>query len=656
MQGMQPDDLYELTAVGEVRVSPDGRTIAFAVTSFDRDANDYRSRIWVTGADGGQEPRPLTEGERRENHPRWSPDGAQVAYACRAETPERSQLCVVPAGGGGALVLAELPEDVEDLAWSPGGDRLAFVTRVRDERRYSKEKPKDQPPRRIDRLVVRVDSVGWTMDRPRHLFVVEANGSAPPRALTEGEWDDAALAWSPAGYELAFTSARHGSWDCDLARDIFVVAAAGGEPRRVTETGPEYAAVTWSADGSMLAFAVDPEPLNAPRHARIGVVATDGTGTRLLTAGLDRHAFPYPPGRGPLWVGDDLYFRVEDGGNVHLCRVATDGARAPEQLVGGERQIGDFDHAGGTLAFSATGPTHLAELFVVADGEERRLTDVGRAFRQGRSLMEPQAFTAVSHDGTEVPAWIMRPAPSAPGQRHPVLLVIHGGPFTQYGARFFDEFQVFAGAGYAVLYANPRGSSGYSEAWGRAIRGPKAAEPGSGWGGVDYEDLMAVVDDALRRFDDLDGERMGVLGGSYGGYMTTWIAAHTSRFRAACSERACNNLLTMSYTSDYGPFMSGYLGVTHLEDAAEYLRQSPMTYVKNISTPMLILHSEDDLRCPIEQAEQLYVALKLLGREVEFVRFPGESHELSRSGAPAHRVERFRIILDWFDRHLKVGD
>jgi dipeptidyl aminopeptidase/acylaminoacyl peptidase len=236
-----------------------------------------------------------------------------------------------------------------------------------------------------------------------------------------------------------------------------------------------------------------------------------------------------------------------------------------------------------------------------------------------------------------------------------MLLNIHGGPFSQYGSRFFDEFQLQTGAGYVVVFANPRGSSGYSEAWGRAIRGVRAeVDPGSGWGGVDYQDLMAVVDEAIARFPFIDPDRVGVLGGSYGGYMTTWMLGHSDRFVAGCSERAVNNMLTLASTSDLNVMFRTEVGPTHLEDPDAYVRASPITYVDRIRTPLLILHSEDDLRCPISQAEELFVALRLLGRPVEFWRFPGESHELSRSGAPRHRVQRIEIILDWFDRNLRA--
>jgi dipeptidyl aminopeptidase/acylaminoacyl peptidase len=237
-----------------------------------------------------------------------------------------------------------------------------------------------------------------------------------------------------------------------------------------------------------------------------------------------------------------------------------------------------------------------------------------------------------------------------------VLLNIHGGPYTQYGHFFFDEFQVQAGAGYGVVYCNPRGSSGYGTPWGRAILGPKyARDPGTGWGGVDTTDVLSALDAALARYPYLDPERVGVLGDSYGGYLTSWLVTQTDRFAAACSERAVNNVATMTHTSDIGWwFNAQYAGVTAMEDTEELLRMSPVTYADRVTTPLLILHSENDWRCPIEQAEDLYTRLRQLGRDVEFVRFPGEGHELSRSGAPKHRLQRLEIILEFFGRHLKA--
>jgi dipeptidyl aminopeptidase/acylaminoacyl peptidase len=306
--------------------------------------------------------------------------------------------------------------------------------------------------------------------------------------------------------------------------------------------------------------------------------------------------------------------------------------------------------------FTATDPMMLTELYVFDGDKERRLTSFGSSFSADRPLSAPERFTATSTGGSEVEAWVMRPSDFVPGIRYPTLVNIHGGPFSQYGNKFFDEFQLQAAAGYVVVYCNPRGSSGYTEAWGRAIRWPECdVDPGGGWGSVDYDDIMAVVDESIARFDFIDSDRMGVLGGSYGGYMTSWIISRNDRFKAACSERAVNDLLNLEHDSDIASMFADYVGVGHIDDAEPYRRQSPITHVKSINTPVLIIHSESDLRCPISQGESLFVALRLQRRPVEFVRFPGEGHELSRSGSPSHRVQRAEIILDWFDRHLKAA-
>jgi dipeptidyl aminopeptidase/acylaminoacyl peptidase len=286
--------------------------------------------------------------------------------------------------------------------------------------------------------------------------------------------------------------------------------------------------------------------------------------------------------------------------------------------------------------------------------EGRRVTNVGRDFTEGRALAEPERFTATSQDGYEVDAWVVRPAGFEPGKRYPTLLSIHGGPFTQYGTGFFDEFQVYAGAGYVVLFANPRGGSGYSEEHGRAIRGPIDGA-GPGWGSRDYDDCMAVVDTALETFDFVDPDRLGVIGGSYGGYLTSWIIGHTNRFKAAVSERAVNNLVSAFGSSDLFWVFEKQFGGALWEHMDAWTDRSPTTYAKDIETPVLVLHSESDLRCNVEQGEHLFTLLRLLGKEAEMLRFPAESHELSRAGSPIHRVTRFEAILDWFGRYLSPG-
>ena len=644
---MNPDDIWEMEYVGDVRISPEGSKTAIVVVSLDREKNEYRSRIELIS---GGKIKGFTRGDHRDSKPRWSRDGSTLAFVSHREE-KGSQLYVIPADGGEPKRLAEFPEEIEDAAFSPDGKQIAFLARDQSES-YKIEKPKDQPPRKIDRLVYRLDSVGWTIDRPRHLFVVDADGKREPVQITSGPNDTSGLSWSPDSKKLAFVSARHDTWDLDRKTDLYVVSAEGGEPERITKTDSAHHSPSWSPDGSMIAVAWSPAPMDSPHHAQIAVVELATSKRRVLTESLDRQCLPFGSMREPAWEGNDIYFTVEDAGRTHIYRVSSDGNEKPEPVVTGVLQVTAFDVTSETMAFVATEPALLPDLFVMDGDNPGRITDYGDKFASKTHLAKPTRFTAISADGSEVEAWCMKPTEFTEGKKYPMLLNIHGGPFTQYGDRFFDEFQVYAGAGYAVVYSNPRGSSGYSEAWGRAIRGPKAPDPGSGWGGVDYEDLMAVTDEALKRFDFIDGDRLGVMGGSYGGFMTSWMIGHTDRFKAACSERAVNNHLTMCWTSDIGPFFKSYFGPSYLEDPEEYLRMSPIRYVESIHTPVLILHSENDLRCPISQAEELFTALRILEREVEFFRFPGESHELSRAGSPKHREERFRILLDWFDRHL----
>ncbi len=459
--------------------------------------------------------------------------------------------------------------------------------------------------------------------------------------------------------------------------------------RQLTETGPVHTLPAWSPDGRRLAFRLGDQRV-VPTHGNVAVLDVDTGKVTVATAGFDRNCCATLSGaRPPVWDGELLLFQADVAGSVPLLSVPAGGGPVCTR-IGGERHVGGFDCVAGTLVVAVTDPLRPSDVAVAGevgsgpvareavgrepvgsgpvgsgkgdtgeggtgDGTLRFLTSFGRDCLDGIELSAPERFTAYSADGTAVDAWLMRPATAAAEARCPTLLNIHGGPFSQYGNRFFDEFQVQTGAGFCVLFANPRGSSGYTEAFGRAIRGAKAeVAPGKGWGSVDFEDVMAVVDEAERRFSCVDPNRLGVLGGSYGGYLTSWAVGHTGRFGAAVSERAVNNLLTMTYTSDIGVnFNEGYVGVCHLDDPDEYLRQSPINHVKEIQTPLLILHSEQDWRCPLSQAEELFVDLRLLGRDVEFVCFPGEGHEMSRSGSPLHRVERARLILDWFERKLR---
>jgi dipeptidyl aminopeptidase/acylaminoacyl peptidase len=650
---VQPADIGRVVTVASPKVSPDGRRVAFVVTRVALEANRYRSSVWLAAADGSSAPFPLTAGEYADGQPAWSPDGRRLAFTRRREDGE-SSLHVLPVDGPGETVTVWVrPESIGPPAWSPDGTRLAFASRERAGRYGEGDDDRARPPRRIDRLYSRLDDVGWIIDRPRSVFVVPADGSGEARLVAGGPYEHGDPAWSPDGRTLAVTAARTKDWDLEVIDDVHLVDV-DGELRPLTHRALSHGLPAFSPDGMLIAaLAQDNRIIHS--HAQVVVLDAQTGDERVLTAALDRHCAPHPGARAPLWHGEHLLFALEDGGDVEVWRVRADGAGAPEPVVDGTRVVTGFDAAGGTLAFVATTPTELPELYVRdTDGIERRLTSLGTAFHEAVPAARPEHFTVPSPAGDgEIDAWLVCPAELPDGERLPVLLSIHGGPMAQYGNSWFDEFQLWTGAGYAVVYCNPHGSTGRTEAWARAIRPPEAAEvPGTGWGGTDAEDVLAVLDAALAREPALDAERVGVLGGSYGGYLTSWLVGHTDRFAAACSERACNNLESEEWSSDSAGYFRYEFGVTHLDRPEVYRRMSPMTYVRDIDTPVLILHAEDDLRCHVEQADQLFVALRMLGKPVEYWRFPAEGHEMSRSGSPRHRVQRAEIILDWFGRHL----
>lgn len=647
-RGMTPTDLFRLALVSDAQIAPDGTRVAVVVTRLDEERDEYLSAIWMVPTTGG-EPRQFTRGPKRDTAPRWSPDGRMLAFLSERDGAKR-QVFVMPADGGEPRRLTDLAAGCEDLVWSPDGTRIAVTARVAPEEPDEQDKEKSKPARVITSLRYKANDAGFIHDRRRHIFVVAVDGGAPVQ-VTDGDWDDSTPSWSPDGTELAFSSARHDERDYDQVSDIWIVPATGGVPRRVTPGRGPSGSPVWSPDGTLIAYTGNEYALDMGRNNQVFVVAPAGGEPHSLTADLDRTCSPFFNAVGPTWSPDSrfVYFGIEDQGDVPVYRVAADGGSPPQRIVGGERQVTSLSVSadGGVIAYCAMDPVNPAEVFIAqADGSgERRLTDFNRAFKEEVELVRPERFR-YQRDGFTLDGWVMRPAGYEPGRRYPALLNVHGGPATQYGHNFFDEFQVYAGAGYAVIFTNPRGSQGYGEAFTRAVRGD--------WGGGDYLDIMLGVDEAITRFDFIDPERLGVLGGSYGGFMTSWIVGHTARFKAACSERAVNNTYTLFGTSDIGSFFAEtQAGVRPWEDMQWFIDHSPLTYATQITTPLLIIHAENDLRCPIEQAEQLFTVLKKLRREVVFVRFPDETHEMSRSGRPRHRRDRFRFILDWFATYLE---
>jgi dipeptidyl aminopeptidase/acylaminoacyl peptidase len=657
---VEPADIARTVSVANPVLSPDGATVAFVVTRVDEEANRYRSAIWLAAVDGSTPPRPITDSSGADHDHAWSPDGTQLAFTrSLPEKPPVHRLHVLPVDGPGELrTLAEGPEPFGSLEWSPDGSTISGAVRVRSDR-YAKDDERAQPPRHIENLRSRLDNEGWVVDRRRQVFVVPADGLTPLRQVTSGPYEHNEPRWAPDGSRLVLVSARHDDWDLRMATDLFLVDPSADEPEleQLTDTRHYIGLPSWSPDGrSIAALAADYETL--PRHTQVVVLDLADRTLRTLTEALDRECAPTSGAVRPAWVdaGRSLLFSCDDHGDVPVYKVAADGSGAPERVLAGERWITGFSATDDAIAFTATDTTTPVELFAVrGGGPERQLTKVQDAFIRACPPIGAEQLTVPSPAGdVDLDVWLMRPPGFEAEQRYPMLLIVHGGPMAQYGNHWFDEVQLYASAGHAVVFTNPHGATGGTEAFVRSIRSPLAeVDPGTGWGGIDFDDLMAVVSGALAHEPAIDPDRVGIIGGSYGGYIASWAIGHTNRFAAAVSERAVNNLLTLEWTSDLAGLFRLEEGVDPIEQQDEFLRQSPITYTRDIETPVLILHSENDLRCPIEQADQLFTQLRLLAKPCDYYRFPAEGHELSRSGSPAHRIQRAEIILDWFSRHLK---
>lgn len=647
-RAMTPQDLANIKFISDPQIAPDGQRVAFVVTTLSVEQDAYLSQIWIVDTSGGT-PRRFTTGPLRDTSPRWSLDGKHLAFLSERAPQQKAQLYVMPADGGEALRLTDLPQGVSQPTWAPDSSRLACVARVGgwQEPEDPVARQKSKPARVITTLKYKYNGDGFVYDRRPHIFVVPAAGG-PVHQVTDGDYVDADPAWSPDSQSIAFVSARHAERDDDHAADIWLVAATGGEPQRLTDTAGPVSLPMFAPDGQRLAFFGHRYRYDAGRNMRLWTVPVTGGTPTCLTIDLDRTCTPFFSAIGPQWSADGawLTFAVEDQGTVPVYRVWSNGGKPPEAIGSGARQVTGLSQTLTHLALTITDPVAPAEVFVCRlDGtQERQLTDLNRDWKATVALAAPQHWP-YERAGFRLDCWVIPPYGYTPGQRYPALLVIHGGPHTQYGLNFFDEFQVYAGAGYGVIYTNPRGSQGYGEAFTRAVHGD--------WGGGDYADVMAGLEEALHRCPWIDQDRLGILGGSYGGFLTSWAVAHTQRFRAACSERAVNNLHTLFGTSDIGAaFLEAQSGVLPWENPQWYIEHSPLTYAKHITTPLLILHAENDLRCLIEQAEQLFTVLKRLRKDVMFVRFPDENHEMSRTGTPYHRLERFRYLLEWFAQYV----
>ena len=651
---LTPEDLYEFRFLTDAQISPDGDRVAYSVKTSNAERDGYQGAIWLAPFDGSRPPIQITAGTAQDSTPRWSPNGDRLAFTSdRGEIPKGKKrpprnVFLLALAGGEARQLTHFSDDCSDLVWSPDGRSIAFV--VRD----AKESDDDDGVRVYDRARYRTDEGGLLDDRRKHIWIVGADGSAP-RRVTDGDWDDLQPEFSPDGREIAFVSNRTEQRDLNTVADIHV-AALSGETRRITDGAGSYGNPSWSPDGETITtYGTDCAIGSSARNIHIWALPKAGGPGRDLLEGWDRtvgssvisdmraHAQTLPP----AWTSDGrILFLGSDQGtaNAYSCAVPGGDVRAetvgPQQVVSWSLDASRRRFA--AIVATTTDPGNL----VVGDvgGSMRKATCLNDELLASRYVAAPERVEFTGADGWKIEGWLMKPRDFDPAKKWPLVLEVHGGPHTAYGHSFFHEFHLLAGRGYAVLFTNPRGSHAYGQRFVEACVGD--------WGGKDYEDLMAGLDHAIG-LGWVDPKRLYLTGGSYGGFMTNWIIGHNDRFRAAVTQRSISNNISAFGTSDIGwHFWEHEMGdATPWRDSEKLVFRSPLSYITNVKTPLLILHAERDLRCPIEQAEQLFTALKVLGKEAVFVRFPEDNHDLTRGGKPKHRVEHARRIADWFDAH-----
>jgi len=660
---IEAEDLYALQLIGEMQLSPDGRHVIFTVQRVDRKTEKKYSNLWLVPTGRGKA-RQFTTGDHSDRSPRWSPDGRTIAFISNRDNDKQPQIYLIPFDGGEARQLTDLQGSFGDVEWSPDGRKLLLSFRKKDAEAIEREKDPAKKElgevcRRYDRIFYRMDGAGYLPHERWHIWTVDT-GSGKATQLTDSDiFDEGGACWSPDGKHIAFIANRSDNPDLTPDEDeIYIMDADGQNERQIGAIPGPKGALRYSPDGRYLAYIGWKGGGEWWRNNNLYVASADGAEPgRCLTDSYDIYVGNNSladcgdhPTQRPRWSADgrQLYFQVTRHGRTKLSRIDLDGQNLTD-ILDKPALINDYAPlAGGQKWVYMAAHIDAPDEIFVADGDgsnERPLTRINTLLFRKLDLTPVEEVWFKGSDDNDLQGWIVKPPNFDPAQKYPAIMQIHGGPWLQYGHGLMHEMHFLAAQGYVVFYANPRGGQGYGEAHSSAIA--------DNWGDKDYQDLMCWAD-YMAAQPYIDPERMGVAGGSYGGYMTCWIIGHTPRFKAAVAMRVVSNLISMWGSSDFNyAFQNSFGGQPPWENIENFWRQSPMKYIGNAVTPTLIIHSEQDLRCQLEQGQQVYTALKYMGVPSEFVIFPEESHGLSRGGRTDRRIARLNHILRWFNAYLR---
>ena len=651
------DLVYELKNVADPAISPDGQRIIYAQSWVEGTGptSEARSRLMMVDVSPRKEGEACWEREFSQGNadggPRFSPDGSFLGFLRAAHPGEPRQLWVMPSDGGEARELARAARGVQDFTWSPDGTRIVYCADTEPASGAAADNHAEGPRVvEVSRIRYRHDLQGWRGDAHYHLFVVELeSGTVTP--ITQGDWDDYSAVWSPDGARIAFISGRREDRDFRALTEAYVMPAEGGDPECWSGSLSSVGAVAWSPDSRRLAAVASDDPAGMVLWQGWLYVLEENSEPRRITGDQQRPVLGGGPGgaRQPdvRWTNDGrIVFLGECHGESYVYQASPDGREVRQLWGGGRLATGlSIDGKSRLAAVTSSAPTSPAEIHVVdlSDGSSSLVVEPNSSLLERHPAASLEKFS-FGRAGYEIECRLWFPPRFDPATRYPLVLDIHGGP----NGAFYDSYvpwqQVLASSGYLVLAVNPRGSSTYGNDFMRAVL--------DDWGGEDYLDLMAAVDNVCRR-EYVDQERLGIHGYSYGGYMSSWTIGHSRRFGAAVIGAPCTNLFTMYGTSDIGvSFGEPQWGGSVMDSPEKLLARSPISQASKVTTPVLLLHGEADARCPVGQSEEYFVALKRLGKTVEFVRFPGSNHQFPRTGHPKMREEYMARMLNWLNDWL----